>query len=90
MRIFFYILLIIVVLLGITFAALNAESVTLHYYFGTRQIPLSFLLVFSLVFGILLGWLLHLAMLFRLKREIFALKKKLKHNNEHAEHNVAL
>lgn len=90
MRIFFYILLILVVLLGITFAALNAESVTLHYYFGKMQIPLSFLVVFSLVFGILFGWILHLTKLFRLKREIFILKNKLKQANEHKEHDRPL
>lgn len=78
MQIFFYILLAITVLLGITFAALNAEPVILHYYMGAKQLPLSFLLVFSLVFGALLGWLLSLMMFLRAKREIFTLKYKLK------------
>lgn len=81
MRIFFYLLLILVVVLGITFAALNAESVTLHYYFGIMQIPLSFLLVFSWGFGILLGWLFSLSLFFKAKREVSALKTKLKDAN---------
>jgi len=79
MQIFFYFLLVVTVLLGITFAALNAEPVTLHYYIGVKQLPLSFLLVFSLVFGVLLGWALSFTMFLRARREIFMLKYKLKH-----------
>jgi len=78
MRIFFYILLFIIVLFGISFAALNAESVTFHYYIDTKKLPLSFLLVFFFTLGALLGWLLSLGMFLRAKRKIFALKMQLK------------
>jgi putative membrane protein len=78
MRIFFYALLALIVLFGISFAALNAESVTLHYYMGTLQLPLSFLLAFCLTLGIVLGCLLSLSLFLRAKREIFELKAKLK------------
>lgn len=79
MRILFYILLILIVLFGISFAALNAESVTFHYYVGTKQLPLSFLLAFCLTLGVVLGWFLSLGMFLRAKREIFELRAKLKH-----------
>lgn len=84
MRILFYILLVLIALFGISFAALNAESVTFHYYVGTKQLPLSFLLASCFSVGVLLGWLLSLSMLLRAKRKIFALKTKLKQTSRPA------
>lgn len=78
MRILFYILLILILVFGISFAALNAGSVTFHYYVGTAQLPLSFLLAFCFTLGVLAGWLLSLGMFFRAKRKNFQLKAKLK------------
>jgi lipopolysaccharide assembly protein A len=83
MRIFFYVLLILIVLFGVSFAALNAEYVTFHYYIGVKRLPLSFLLAFSLTVGVLLGWLLSFSMFLHAKRKIFTLKNKLKHVSDH-------
>lgn len=84
MRIIFYIFLILIVILGVTFAALNAELVPFHYYIGKKELPLSFLLAFSFTLGIMLGWFLTLSMVFRVKRKNFELKshvKKLQQKN---------
>lgn len=84
MRIFFYLLIGLVILLGISFAILNASLVTFHYYLGTMQIPLSLLLGFSLAIGVFLGWLLGMKMFFRAKRENFSLKRLVKKHKDSA------
>ena len=45
LRLFGFILLIVLVVLGLSFAVLNAEPVPLNYYFGSRDIPLSMVVV---------------------------------------------
>jgi putative membrane protein len=54
-------------LIGFSFAILNAQSVSVDYYIGTRQIPLSLLLVGTLIVGIFIGMLLLLPSILRLK-----------------------
>jgi putative membrane protein len=78
MRIFYYILIGLVLLLGITFAILNSSLVTFHYYFGTMQVPLSLILGFTFGIGILLGWLLGLKIILRIKRENRSLRRSLR------------
>lgn len=78
MRIFSYIILIIIVVLGITFAALNAQPVNLDYYIGTRTISLSLLLALCLGVGILIGLLIAFFPLLKLKRVNYQLRKQVK------------
>jgi len=78
MRIFSYVILVIIIALGITFAALNAETVNLNYYLGVRPISLSLLLVLCLGVGVLLGLLIALFPLIRLKKVNYHLKSQLK------------
>jgi putative membrane protein len=77
-RIFSFIFLIVIVLLGITFATLNSTVVNINYYVGHKNMPLSLLL--ALVFGIgsLLGILVGLWILFKTKLKNYRLKQKLK------------
>ena len=78
MRIISYIILLIIILAGITFAILNAELVTLNYYFGAGKISLSLLMVLCLGIGVLLGLLTALWPILRLKRKNYRLKSQLK------------
>jgi uncharacterized membrane protein YciS (DUF1049 family) len=57
MRIFTYILLIIILIFGVTFACLNAQPALLNFYFGKYSLPLSLLLAITLFLGCLLGML---------------------------------
>jgi putative membrane protein len=82
MRIFSYIILLVVVILGLTFAMLNAEPVSLNYYAGTRTISLSLLLVLSIGIGVVIGLLLALKPLLRLKRKNYQLKNNLRHTEK--------
>lgn len=78
MRIFSFIFLCLIMLFGITFAALNSSLVTFNYYFAVKQIPLSLLLVFTFGFGILIGFIFTIFTLLRLKAENIRLKSRIK------------
>ena len=69
---------IIILLLGITFAGLNAEHVHLNYYFGSRQLPLSLLLALTLLCGAIIGMLGGLVVYVKQKRAVFRLRHRIK------------
>jgi len=78
MKIFNYIIILCLVILGITFALLNSEPVILHYYLGDQQLPLSLLLACSFAVGLLFGMLVISIKLMRAKSNTRRIKKKLK------------
>lgn len=78
MRIFSYILLLIITLFGVTFSTLNATPVLFNYYLGSRPISLALLLVFSFGAGILLGIIFSIFPLIKLKKDNYQLKSHLK------------
>lgn len=57
MKIVFYLLLLILFILGVSFAILNAYPVTLNYFLGKKLVPLSLLLGVIFAFGVMLGWI---------------------------------
>jgi len=65
-------------LFGITFAALNANSVVFNYYFNSKQISLALLLVGALGIGIFLGFIFMLFTLIKLKKDKYKIKSQLK------------
>ena len=77
-RLLGFLLLLVLVVLGLSFAVLNSEPVALNYYFGYRDIPLSMIVVLSLVAGALIGVLVSLGMILRLKRQAAGLRRKLR------------
>lgn len=78
MRIFSYIVAIVLILFGLTFALLNARPVELNYYLGTIKISLSLLLIFTVGLGILIGVIFSLGSWIRLKRKNFQLRSRIK------------
>jgi len=76
MRLLKWLALCFIALLGITFASLNAESVSVNYYVGVEKIPLSILVVGAIILGILLGWILSLPNTIRLKMELKRLRRQ--------------
>lgn len=82
MRIFSYIFFLIIIIFGVTFAALNATPVNLNYYMGSRSISLSLLLALVLGVGIILGLIIALFPLFRLKKENYRLRHQLKQQDK--------
>ncbi len=77
LRLFGFILLIILIVLGLSFAVLNAEPVPLNFYFGSRDIPLSLVVVLSLAAGAVIGVLVSMGMILRLKQQAAQLRRKL-------------
>ena len=61
-------LILAVVLLGLTFHLRNGELVTVNYYFGSNELPLSLALAAALFLGALLGVLACLPRMVALRR----------------------
>lgn len=78
MRLIYNIFLLFLVLIGLSFASLNAQTIHFNYYFGEINIQLSLLLVLVLAIGILIGIGASLVSWVILKHENFKLKIKLK------------
>ncbi len=77
MRIISYLFMLFLVLLGVTFACLNAEPVSINFYAGTSEVPLSLLLVFALIFGVGLGLLAGFFLYLKLKSKNARLRQRL-------------
>lgn len=78
MRIISYVFLLVIVLLGITFATLNSSTVTVNYYLAQKTLPLSLLLVSVFAMGALLGVAVGLWLLIKAKLRYYKLSHALK------------
>jgi putative membrane protein len=74
-RIITFALILLVSLLGLTFALMNAETVQLNYYFGNLQAPLSLVVVIAIIIGAGLGVLASMGIVLGQKRELAKLRK---------------
>lgn len=79
MKILITFLAIVLVLLGVSFALLNAEIVTVNFYLTTLRLPISLLIVLTLLFGILIGFLLLWMKYLKLKYENQRIKRFTNH-----------
>ncbi len=70
------IILLVVLVIGIYFGLLNAEPVTINYYFGSYEMPLSLVMVISVLLGALLGAIASIGIVFRMRKRINRLKKE--------------
>jgi putative membrane protein len=77
MRVIGYIILLVIIVFGMTFATLNSELVTINYYFGKNTMALSLLLVIGFTFGCLVGMLAGLWLLIKASLRQHRLKQKL-------------
>ncbi len=78
MRVLVLIFYILLILLGVSFAVLNASSVPVNFYFDTISMPVSVLMTLMLGVGILFGFLLFITRYWRLKIEYRKIKNQLK------------
>lgn len=84
-RIVTFILLLLVSLLGLSFALMNAETVQINYYLGNFQAPLSLVVVIAIIVGACLGVLASTGIVLKQKRELARLRK----SNKLAEQEVS-
>ncbi|MBI5448604.1 MAG: LapA family protein [Gammaproteobacteria bacterium] len=78
MRLLKLVLILLMALLGVSFACLNAQPVLINYYIGNSLIPFSLLLVFALILGSLLGALALFMLYLRQKTLTLRLQHRLK------------
>ncbi len=76
MRLIRLILFLLVMLVGAALAVMNADLVNLNYYFGSRELPLSVLLVGAVFVGAILGMVAGLGGMMRVKRENANLRRQ--------------
>lgn len=76
-RLFFLILALLLLVLGITFAVQNAAPVTLNYYLGSLTAPLSLIVVLAIALGALLGVVTSMLLVFGQRRKVARLQRKL-------------
>ena len=84
LRLIYLSITLLVIVLGVAFAVLNAESVQLNYYLGSIQLPLSLVLVMAMIIGALLGIFASLSLIIGSRRKA----TKLKHSVEVAEKEI--
>jgi putative membrane protein len=71
----FYLILIVI---GVSFAALNASAVVVNFYFKTVSMPISVLMTIALGVGVIIGFILFITRYWRLKIECRRMKSQLK------------
>ena len=74
-RIVYLFIFLILVIFGIVFAVLNAEPVELNYYFGSKEVALSLILVLAMIVGAILGIIASASMIISNRREVMKLRK---------------
>lgn len=70
-------ILLLLLLVGVVVAWLNAGSVSFDLYFITTEAPLALLLYAALAIGVLVGFLASLVVVLSAKREARRLRKRL-------------
>ena len=76
-RYLYAVLIVVVVLLGATFTYRNAQPVEFNYYFGVHWVaPLSFMLLTTLTIGAVIGFVVSLAMVARMQRQLLLLRRE--------------
>jgi len=78
-RFFYFIVIGITLLFGVTFAFLNRGEVDLAYYFGLHwRGSLSIALLATLTIGVVVGYLAGLRMVLRMQRQLVQARKEVR------------
>ena len=75
LRLVYLFMALFVVILGVAFSVLNADYVTLHYYLGSIELPLSLILVITMIVGAVLGVAASLSFIIGSRRTSSKLKR---------------
>lgn len=78
-RIFYAIVVVITLVVGITFVFQNRQAIDLNYYFGIHWTgPLSLALLATLAIGVIVGYLASLRMVIRMQRQLVQARKEIR------------
>lgn len=72
------IIVFVILLSGLAFHLKNNQMIELNYYVGVLDMPLSWLVVFMLFIGAMLGVLASLPMIIKLKQQKLKLERQIK------------
>lgn len=75
LRLIYISLALVVIILGVAFSVLNAESIQLNYYLGSVELPLSLILVIAMIIGALLGIFASMSLIIGSRRSANKLKR---------------
>ena len=82
MRIVMIVFYLFLILVGVSFAVLNAAPMQINFYFTRLTLPVSLMLTLMLGIGVLLGYIIGLFKYWRLKMEYRKLKNQLQLNEK--------
>ena len=85
MRFLRLLFILLLMLVGAAFAYMNADTVTLNYYFGSREVPLTVLLLGAVCVGALLGALSMLGGISRARHESAELRRQARRTSQEME-----
>ena len=78
MRILMTVFYLLLILTGVSFAALNARTAQINFYLTTLTMPVSVLMIVMLGVGVLIGFFLFIGRYWRLKAECHKIRSQLK------------
>ncbi len=78
MRIIITLFYLSLILVGVSFAALNASSVQVNFYFTILKMPISVLMTIMLGVGMIVGFFLFMCRYWRLKNQNRKIKNQLR------------
>ncbi len=81
-RILGYLFLLTVLILTLTFTTINVHEVQVNYYVGSQQVPLALILGATLVAGAILGALVMMQPIIRLKLKSSKLRRTIRTNEK--------
>lgn len=77
LRLLYISLTLVVIIIGVAFSVLNAENIQLNYYLGSVELPLSLVLVVSMIIGAILGIVASLSLIIGSRRNTNKLKRSI-------------
>jgi putative membrane protein len=82
LKLIYAVLALVLFVAALSFAALNSAPVSIDYYVGRVEVPLALLIVAALGIGALLGSLVGLGRVVRVKREMARLRRETRATEE--------
>jgi len=81
-RILNYLFLLVVLIFSLTFTAINVQSIQINYYLGSQEAPLALVLGGTLIAGAILGALVMMKPIMRLKLKSSKLRRSIRDNEK--------
>lgn len=79
-------ILVLFILVAFGFSALNSESVVIHYYLGSRALPLPVVILIAIALGALLGIMASLGLVLKARHQSGRLRRTLKKTEQEVGH----